>query len=107
MTNRSLAFEPQRPAMLAETLWRRGIDSFSEIKLLLAGLLCAQRRQHSLGREGRFPQSNANRVVDRVGNRGNGGSQRALAGFLRSKWTLGINALHDDALHLRRLHRRG
>src|SRR5512146_1275292 len=102
MALRAFATEPQRAAVLAESLRRGGIDTAGHLSLLRA-LLRAQRGQHALRRERRFAQANADCVVDRVRDRRNGRRERALACLLGTERAFGIDALDDDGLDLRRL----
>src|SRR5437016_3364090 len=105
MALRALAAIPQRSTMLAESLWRSGIDSLCKIQGLRV-VLGTQRGKHALRREWRFMQPNANCVVDSVRDRGNGRRERAFAAFFGAERTFGINTLNDDGLDLRRLNRR-
>jgi hypothetical protein len=88
--------------MFAESSRSSRVDAFSQIQRL-GIFLSAQRGQHPLRSEGRFVQPNADRIVDGVGNRGNGCGQRTFAAFLGAERALRIDALDDNRLDFRRL----
>ena len=70
MPLRTLPFEPQRPAMLAEAVGRSWIDALGQVQRL-GVLLRSQPRQYSLRSKRRLMQPHTHRVVDGIGNRGN------------------------------------
>src|SRR5579864_4843661 len=100
MTFRSFAFEPDRSTVFAESNWRRGIDTLSEIQRFRV-LLGTQCGQHPLGRKRRFVQADPDGVVDGVRNSRDSRGERSLTAFLGAEGALGIDALDDDGLDLR------
>src|SRR5689334_13026269 len=75
MPRRTLALKPERTPVLAQARRFGGIDAFGEIELLLV-VAITQSGKNALRRERRFAETNASRVEDRVGNRGNRCSKR-------------------------------
>src|SRR5580704_7205347 len=51
-------------------------------------------------------QADADGVVDRVCDCGDGRGQRTFAAFFRAEWAFGVDALHDDGFDLGRFYRR-
>src|SRR5436190_6279636 len=101
MAFRAFATKPQSAPVFAEVGGGGGIDSLGQVNLLVRGF-SSQGGQYTLGSKGSFMQANTNRVINGVGNRGNGCCEGTFAAFLGAEWAFGIDTLHDNRLNLRR-----
>src|SRR5579862_1552738 len=105
MTLRPFAFEAERSSVFAEARGIGWIDAFGQIQTFRF-LLGPYRSQDAFRCKWRFMQPHADCVVDRIGDGRNRSGKRSFAALLGAEWTLGIDALDDDRLDLRRLDRR-
>src|SRR6266481_6573491 len=86
MPHGAFVLKTQQAAVLAESLWHRGIESTSYCERPGFPVLLLQRGQDPLRSKRSLAQAHANRVVNGIGDGRNGRCQRAFAGFFGAEW---------------------